>query len=144
VNSRVWRSIRAVIVLLLWLIATPALTQPMLAIDCAKPAAPIDKLVCADDKLAALNRATAERYQTLGRAMSPVGFALAQRAAGLAQGGAVRLRTRRREERGDADAGDSGGLHEPGLPRSEQRGRRFGRDRRHIGLRRPPACAALA
>src|SRR5262249_44188082 len=38
------------------------------------------RLVCADENLAALNRAMAERFQKLQRAMSPTGFALARAA----------------------------------------------------------------
>lgn len=71
---------RALIALLVWLITTPAPAQPMVTIDCGKPMVPTDRLVCADENLAALNHAMAERYQILRRAMSPEGFALARMA----------------------------------------------------------------
>ena len=69
------RSQRAAKALTLWLaMLSPVAAQPTPGFDCAKATTPIDRLICSDQDLAALDRKLTERYVQLRDRLSPEGL----------------------------------------------------------------------
>ncbi len=72
--SRFGRNLSALV--LGMLAALPVQAQPRPGFDCARASSAVDRRICANDALAKLDRALAEKYEELRQKLSPAAFAV--------------------------------------------------------------------